>query len=99
MFSQNSKIDTVLLACTHYPLLQKKIRKYTEDRINIVSQGEIVAKSLIDYLKRHPEIGQFCSKNKKIIFYTTDSTELFDKNASIFYNANIHSHHINLEQD
>lgn len=91
---QSNKIDTVLLGCTHYPLLLNKIKKYLDPSVNIISQGEIVANSLVNYLSRHSEIEQLCSKNKSRTFYTTDSPENFDLNASNFYNEKIKSNHL-----
>lgn len=91
---KSHKIDTVLLACTHYPLMLKKIREYLPADTKIISQGEIVAKSLEDYLQRHPEIETKCSKNKSIQFYTTDSTADFDKHAELFYGEKISSQHV-----
>src|ERR1017187_2464780 len=76
---QSDKIDTIILACTHYPLLIDKIKKYLPENIQLLSQGEIVAHSLADYLKRHPEMETNCSKGKTINFFTTDTSEIFDK--------------------
>lgn len=96
LLTQSVKIDTVLLACTHYPLLKNKIEQFLPDEVTVISQGDIVAESLIHYLDRHPEIEEKCSKNGKILFYTTDSAEDFDKQASIFYGHNVTSRHIEL---
>jgi glutamate racemase len=91
---QNSReIDTVLLACTHYPLLKTKIEKFLPKGVSIISQGEIVARSLVDYLHRHAEIENKCSKTGNISFYTTDSTEDFDNHATIFYGKGVRSSH------
>src|ERR1700722_2824814 len=84
LMSQSENIDTILLGCTHYPLLINKIKQYVSPEIQIVSQGKIVADSLADYLKRHPEIDGRCSKSGEIVFYTTDSTEDFNNHAAIF---------------
>src|SRR5690606_5441238 len=84
LLAQSSDIDTVVLACTHYPLLIPKINYYLPPHVKLLSQGEIVASSLQDYLKRHPEVEELCSKKGKTIFYTTESTEDFDKKAAIF---------------
>src|SRR5438874_1492197 len=73
LLNQSANIDTILLACTHYPLLIDKIKQFVPKEMTIVSQGEIVAKSLQDYLSRHLEIETKCSKSGKITFYTTDS--------------------------
>ncbi len=97
LFEKGEDIDVVLLACTHYPLLKEKIEEYLPVGVKLISQGEIVAESLADYLKRHPEIDSQCSKNGQREFYTTDSTEDFDSHASIFYNEPISSRHVDLE--
>ena len=94
LFSKSEQIDTIILGCTHFPLLIDKIKKFIPENVKLISQGEIVAGSLADYLKRHPEIESNCSRNGKIEFYTTDSTEAFDKTATIFYKNNIRSKHI-----
>ncbi len=90
---QNNNIDVILLACTHYPLLIEKIKEFTPIGTKIISQGEIVADSLIDYLKRHSEIENLCNKSFKREFYTTDSTVDFDKHSSSFYGEKIESKH------
>lgn len=89
-------IDTLLLGCTHYPLLMDKIRRYMPDRINIVPQGKLVAESLADYLHRHPEIESICSKSGKEIFLTTENAEKFNSLASMFLSRDIESNHITL---
>src|SRR5206468_5436429 len=85
LLKQDERIDTILLACTHYPLLLDKIKEYSPADMKILSQGEIVAESLKDYLMRHPEIEKNCSKSGQRFFYTTDSTADFDDHASIFF--------------
>jgi glutamate racemase len=89
-------IDTILLACTHYPLIKNKIQQHIPASTTIVSQGEIVANSLAEYLKRHPEIEDRCSKNGQRTFFTTDSTNDFDQHASIFYDQNVTSTHVHI---
>lgn len=96
ILSRNKNIDTILLACTHYPLLRKKIEKYLPKNVKLIAQGEIVADSLKDYLCRHPEIENKISKEGKRFFYTTDSVEDFDNKASIFFGENVHSNHLDL---
>jgi glutamate racemase len=96
LFEKDNKIDVVLLACTHYPLLKKKIEEYLPAGVKLVSQGEIVAGSLADYLDRHPEIENLCSKNGNRIFYTTDDTEDFNSHATIFFGETIESKHVDL---
>lgn len=96
LLEKGKDIDTIILGCTHYPLLINKIKKYIPEGIKLISQGEIVATSLIDYLNRHSEIEQQLSKGKSIQYLTTDSSENFDKAASIFVGEKIHSKHIDL---
>lgn len=91
---QSSGIDTLLLACTHYPLLINKIKSFIPSGITILSQGEIVANSLADYLLRHTRIEDNCTKNGQSVFFTTDSTEDFDQKASIFYGKPVQSIHL-----
>ncbi len=84
---QDDNIDTVILACTHYPLLLPKIQKFMPKHIKILSQGPIVAQSLRDYLKRHTEIDKDLTKNGKRLFLTTDVPEDFDLRASRFIDS------------
>ena len=99
LLAKDPLIDTVLLACTHYPLMRKKIEEYMPMDVKIVSQGEIVASSLADYLKRHPEINRRLSSNGNQSFYTTDWTEDFDKQAAVFYGKKVASKHLDLSSD
>ncbi len=96
ILSKNPQIDTMLLACTHYPLLKDKIQKYLPNGIRLLSQGEIVAESLKDYLHRHPEMESRISRNGKRLFYTTDSTEIFDSHATTFFGEPVQSERIGL---
>lgn len=92
ILSQSPNIDTLLLACTHYPLLQAKIKEFLPVGIQTVSQGDIVAKSLIDYLQRHPEMDDQLSKNGTRKFYTTtDDTADFDHYAELFFGEAVKS--------
>jgi glutamate racemase len=93
---KSPKNDTKLLACTHYPLLLTKIKKYLPAGIKVISQGEIVAKSLYDYLKRHPEMENKCSQNASLHFFTTDSVIDFDKHSALFYGEKLNSIHVDL---
>jgi glutamate racemase len=97
LLDQSPAIDTILLACTHYPLLHDKIREYTPADIKIIPQGAMVAESLADYLQRHPEIENRISSAGEKKFYTTDSTGDFDRHAANFYGANVKSIHIDLD--
>ncbi|MBI2730808.1 MAG: glutamate racemase [Sphingobacteriales bacterium] len=97
LLQQSPLIDTILLACTHYPLIQEKIKEYSPADMTILSQGEIVAISLVNYLQRHQEMEQQISKNGQQCFYTTDSTEDFDNHATLFYGTGVSSKHVDLE--
>ena len=99
LFSKGGKIDVVLLACTHYPLLKAKIEQHLPVSVKLLSQGEVVAKSFVDYLHRHPEIEERCGKNASRVFYTTDATEDFDNHATLFFGEPIQSQHVDLEED
>jgi glutamate racemase len=99
LLRQDPRIDTVLLACTHYPLLIRKILEYCPADMTVLTQGEIVANSLVDYLERHPKMASRCSRNGQRNFYTTDSTEDFDNHAAIFYGQPLSSRHADLGQD
>ena len=91
LMQQSADIDCVLLACTHYPLLLPKLKSVFPDYINILTQGDIVADSLIDYLKRHPEIDQKLGKQGKKSFYTSGDPSAFNEHASIFFGERLES--------
>lgn len=91
-------LDTLLLACTHYPLLYDKIKQYVPATVQILSQGKIVADSLADYLKRHPEMESRISQTGGRHFYTTDAAADFDRHALNFYGAGVESEHIELDR-
>ena len=97
LFSQSHSIDTLLLACTHYPLLADKIKSFLPAGVKLVSQGEIVASSLVDYLNRHSEIEMLCSKGSSRVFCTTDATLDFEARASLFFGQPIQSRHVEIE--
>ncbi len=96
LLSQSPDIDTLLLACTHYPLLIGKLKQFVPANITILSQGEIVANSLADYLNRHTALEQKCIKNGRLGFYTTDSAADFDNHAAIFFGKPVASTHLEL---
>ena len=96
LLQQSPDIDAVLLACTHYPLLEPKIREFLPEHIKLVLQGEIVAKSLVDYLKRHPEIDSLCTKTGRKQFYTTESPEGFNAKAKVFLGEEVSAGHLGL---
>lgn len=97
LMHQSANIDTILLACTHYPLLMDKIREYTPADTTIITQGEIVANSLADYLQRHTEIDALLAKEKQLSFYTTDDTATFNKQATLFFGQAVESNHAVVE--
>lgn len=96
LLNKAQDIDTILLGCTHYPLIIDKIRNQVGNSIRIVAQGEIVAESLADYLVRHPEMEERCSKNGKRTFFTTDDPQNFDAHASYFFGEKIQSAYLEL---
>lgn len=89
LMRKDPDIDTVVLACTHYPLLRALITKYMPEKVRIIEQGHIVADSLRDYLTRHPELEGKVSKNGTVCYYTTEQTELFDRMAGMFLGKEI----------
>ena len=89
LFTKDPQIDTIILGCTHYPLLMDKIKKYVPSGITLLAQGEYVAASLKDYLMRHPEMDQKITKNGVSRFQTTESAAKFAEAASIFLNQQI----------
>lgn len=96
LLRKDDKIDSIILGCTHYPLLLDKIKAYTPSHITIVSQGKYVAQSLLQYLQRHPEIDAKCTKNGEVQFFTTESVEKFQSSASIFLQQKVEAKRITL---
>lgn len=97
LMQQSSNIDTVLLGCTHYPLLEQKIKSYLPPSVTVLSQGAIVAASLKDYLSRHQQLESRISRGAERAFYTTDSPADFNAHARLFYGAEIESSHTELK--
>ncbi|MDO5447444.1 MAG: glutamate racemase [Prevotellaceae bacterium] len=89
LYDKDPDIDTIILGCTHYPLLYDKIRKYVPESTTIISQGEYVAKSLQDYLYRHPEIEECCTQGGTCRFLTTENPEKFRDSARVFIHEDI----------
>ncbi len=87
-------LDTLILGCTHYPLLLETIKKYVPENINILIQGEIVAEKLVDYLNRHPEIKSKLSKNGSIHYQTTESVDNFEEKAALFMERQVKAEHV-----
>jgi glutamate racemase len=94
LLNQSDRIDTVLLGCTHYPILYNTIKKILPSKINLLSQGHIVAEALKDYLKRHPEIESKCRQSGTQHFLTTDDNIDFNTHASLFFGKSLVSKHI-----
>lgn len=89
-------IDTIILGCTHYPLLLPKIHKYIPRGIRIVSQGEYVAEALQQYFVRHPDIEQRCTQGGKVHYLTTENPEKFQEQAQIFLNEPVEVENVTL---
>lgn len=83
------EIDAIILGCTHYPLLMQVIKKYVPGKVNILEQGKVVSAKLVEYLHRHPEMDQRCSKSGVIEYYTTENIDVFEKNATTFIGSEI----------
>ncbi|MBB6272822.1 glutamate racemase [Pedobacter cryoconitis] len=96
LLEKSGDIDAILLACTHYPLLVPKMKDYLPEGVSLVSQGDIVADSLVDYLNRHPEIEGELTKEGEMSFYTTGDNLVFDHNASIFFPGEVVSSQVRL---
>lgn len=97
LLEKETTIDTILLACTHYPIIQQQIAAAAGNNIKTISQGSIVANSLVNYLQRHPEVENALLQQGEKQFYTTDSVEEFNKNATIFYGEQINSQQVKLD--
>jgi glutamate racemase len=96
MMRMDADIDTVILGCTHYPLLLPKIHKYIPRGIRIVAQGEYVAHSLQQYFERHPQIEQRCTKGGSVHYLTTENPEKFKEQAQIFLHEPVEVDNITL---
>ncbi|MBO4984332.1 MAG: glutamate racemase [Bacteroides sp.] len=97
LLQKDEQIDTAILGCTHYPLLLPKIEQYMPKDIHIISQGELVARSLENYLQRHPEMDKKCTKGGRCMYRTTEAEEKFTESASTFLNQTVRVERISLE--
>ena len=97
LMRRDPKIDTIILGCTHYPLLLNKILKYEPRGVRIIPQGEYVANSLKDYMVRHPEIDVKCSKGGKCHYMTTESVDKFSESAQLFLHETVDVEQVTLE--
>lgn len=96
LMEKSDSIDSIILGCTHYPLIEDKIRAYLSNKINVLSQGRIVSQSLAEYLERHPEIKSKCTMEGITRYYTTESPGKFNSQAGIFLNREINAEHLEL---
>ena len=96
LLSQDSTIDTIVLACTHYPLLYPKIRAAVPSSVKVVNQGEIVADSLADYLRRHPEMDSRIARGGRCSYLTTESPDKFNDLARIFLEEPVEVDHVDI---
>ena len=94
LMAKDHQIDTIILGCTHYPLLYPKLRAYVPKEIEIIAQGDLVAKSLKEYLQKNPEMDNRLSKGGTCVYYTSESSDKFDELGSIFMGEQIHSVHV-----
>ena len=96
LLAQSAEIDTVVLGCTHYPLLLEKIKKVLPDGITPLVQGHLVAESLADYLRRHPEMESRCTKGGGCAYLTTESAAKFSDAATLFLKEKVFAERITL---
>lgn len=97
IMQRDPKIDTLLLGCTHYPLLIDKIRQFAPPSVFIMEQGTYVASSLQDYLLRHPEIESRCTRNATLRLFTTENPQKFRDHAFTFIGEDIEASHIDID--
>ena len=96
ILEKDPKIDTILLGCTHYPILLEQLQRLLPEHIEVLAQGKIVAESLADYLVRHPEMDAKCSKGGSVRYLTTESARAFSEKASLLMNDQIEAEHLTL---
>jgi glutamate racemase len=89
LMAADPEIDAIILGCTHYPLLMPTIQKFVPEGVQILEQGKVVSASLVEYLKRHPEMDQKCSKSGSVRYFTTENVDVFEKNATTFIGRKI----------
>ena len=97
LMRRDPKIDSIILGCTHYPLLLNKILKYVPRGVRIIPQDEYVANSLKDYMVRHPEIDVKCSKGGRCHYMTTESVDKFTESAQLFLHETVDVEQVTLE--
>lgn len=97
LIAKDDTIDTIILACTHYPLLRPKMKRLLTPSIKLISQGELVAKSLKDYLGRHPEMDERLEKSGQMRYFTTESPEKFAELATLFLQEEVAAQHTSID--
>ena len=97
LLAADLEIDSIILGCTHYPLLMPVIRKFVPEGIQLLEQGKVVSAKLVEYLNNHPEMNAEISKSGRVKYYTTENRTVFDKNAATFIGRNIKSEKIILK--
>lgn len=97
LLKADPEIDSIILGCTHYPLLLPTIRKFVPENIKVMEQGKVVTKKLVEYLSRHREMDMKCTKSGVIKYYTTENVEIFEKNATTFLGKSIRSEKVILK--
>lgn len=98
ILAKDKDLDTLVLGCTHYPLLSELVEKYVPKEITILKQGHIVAEKLVDYLKRHPQMEQRLSKSGTLEFQTTESAAIFESKAALFMEQEVKAKAIRLSE-
>lgn len=94
LLRKDDRIDTVILGCTHYPLLLPKIARYMPQGITVMAQGGLVADSLKDYLRRHPDMASRCTRGGSCIYLTTEAEDKFSESASVFLHEAVEVHRV-----
>jgi glutamate racemase len=97
LLKSDAEIDSIILGCTHYPLLLPTIKKFVPDNIKLMEQGKVVTQKLVEYLKRHPAMDRKCSKSGIVKYYTTENVEIFERNATTFLGKTIKSEKVILK--
>lgn len=96
LMASDGDIDTIILGCTHYPILMSKIMAFCRPGVRVVRQGEYVAKSLQSYFARHPEMESRCTKGGGVRYLTTENAERFSESAQLFLHEQVKVEHIDL---
>ncbi|MCI6703379.1 MAG: glutamate racemase [Prevotellaceae bacterium] len=97
IMAKDKDIDTLILGCTHYPILLPKILRYVPQGVRVVAQGSYVADSLQRYLERHPGIKHKCTTGGSVHYITTENPDKFKESASIFMNEQLSVEHVDLD--